>query len=182
MWTGDASRVCIPSVSFLIALAVERDKERSIGRAPFHKGKSMRYVICTVAFVVLAACTGPNADFDKGPVILQCDGESTTVVMGPPSTRKLRHHFKIDAKQKSLLVFDGKKFAAWGDGKLEIKPDQITFISSEVGEGIFALRNMTIDRSSGHISDAISISMGGSSKFEGECKPVSEPQPLSKKF
>lgn len=142
----------------------------------------MKNIIIVAAFTALGGCGGPNSDFAIGPVILQCDGDSTTIAMGPTSTKKDRRHFKIDAKKKALEVFNGKTFVAWGDGKPEIKPDQITFVSKDVGEGIYAVREIVIERTSGQIVDRLNISMGGAAKFEGECKPVAGPEPVSNKF
>lgn len=142
----------------------------------------MRCILSLATLALLAGCGSPNSDFAKGPVILQCDGESTSAVMGPATTKKDRRHFKIDAKQKTLQVFNDKEFVAWGDGKPEIDPDRILFESKDVGEGIYAVRSIVIHRGSGQISDSLNLSMGGASRFEGECKPVSEPEPVANKF
>lgn len=142
----------------------------------------MKYILGVASFALLGGCGGPNSDFKKGPVILQCDGDSTTIAMGPASTKKDRRYFKIDAKKKALEVFNGKTFVAWGDGRPDIKPDQITFVSKDIGEGIYAVRDIVIQRTSGQIIDRLNISMGGAAKFEGECKPVAAPEPVVNKF
>ena len=142
----------------------------------------MKYIMGIAALAMLAGCGSPNSDFEQGPVVLQCDGETTSAVMGSASTKKDRRHFKIDAKAKTLQVFNGKEFVAWGDGKPEIGPDQISFESKDVGEGIYAVRSIVIHRGSGEISDSLNISMGGASRFEGECKPVSAPERVANKF
>lgn len=144
----------------------------------------MRSLSCVAALAALAGCGSPNSDFAKGPVILQCDGDMTSSIMGQTSTRKTRHHFKIDAKQKTLKVFNDKEFVAWGDGTPEIGPDLVTFVSKDLTTdgSFYAVRDIKIDRSSGQITDRLTLGVGGGSIFEGDCKPVSEPEQVANKF
>lgn len=137
-----------------------------------------------VGAVLLAGCGGANANLDSGPVILQCDGDITLVTLGAVSTKRQRYHVKIDKQKESLQIFNGETFVNWGDGKPKISQNEISFISKDTAPGRsgFALRNMTIDRSSGRMTDKLETTLGAGSQYEGECAAVSEPEPLDQKF
>lgn len=143
-----------------------------------HRRKGRRVSAVTIAVLSASACTKVNSNVEAGTVILQCDGEQTAQVLTATTTSK-REVYRLNGPAKSFEIWNEEKqrFNPWGDGRLDVNPTEISFISNGGG----AVRNVHFDRTNGTVTDEINP-LFGKLVFTGTCKPVEAPEPEQKTF
>lgn len=134
--------------------------------------------------VALASCSATPTDPAKGPVVLQCDGDKTTIVFGS-ETSEARSTFRVDGLAQKLEVWNPEKseWAVWGtEPTLAITADRIRYSAVISGDGAAARRMIEFDRVAGTVVDTINLMPMGTVIFRGSCEPVASPSKVPLKF
>lgn len=128
--------------------------------------------------VGVASCKSANADVEKGPVILQCDGDRTATIFTTARSAH-RYTFRVDGHAKTFEEWNEAKrnFEVSWKGRLEITPAKIAFVGAGgSADGAYkSTRKLEIDRLSGNAVEQI-VGTVGVWEYTGNCKQVSAPE------
>lgn len=127
--------------------------------------------------MALSAC-GVATDPEKGPVILQCQGERViNAANGERETERRSEVYRIDGKQHTFAKYDRERGGFGPDyAGLTLSDTEARYASTgPIVAGIGSTSTTVFDRVSGRVTDETVMSNGGSLTFTGECKPVDSP-------
>ena len=134
--------------------------------------------------VLLTGC-GVETNPEKGPVILQCIGESVNRAgNGEVERERATEFYRIDGVEQTIATWDkdNQRFGVGSQG-LTVTPSEVKY--SRVNPplaGIISTKTVTFDRVSGRVKDEFVMSNGSTISFSAGCKPVSDPTAVDKKF
>ena len=143
----------------------------------------MKKFFGVIGLLTLSGC-GVSNNMDKGPVVLQCDGEEVDTPYNRSSDREYKRViYRVDGKNHTLEKWndEGDRYDILTANGFFVDQAVAVYNENKINGNGYDLIKISFDRLSGHIQDEIIKTSNETIKFIAQCKPINGP-PFETKF